>query len=88
MTPEPCHRENSTLLSPKCNRAFSLFPHFPSAHGAKAICDAFIRSREDYLGWRAKEIRVHIVNTAATRCHPVLVSAQWRKMVVRKGGPA
>jgi len=31
------------------------------AESEAAICEAFVRFREDYLGWRAKEIRVHIV---------------------------
>ena len=31
------------------------------AESEAAICEGFIRFREDYLGWRAKEIRIHIV---------------------------
>lgn len=31
------------------------------AESEATICEAFIRFREDYLGWRAKEIRVHII---------------------------
>lgn len=31
------------------------------AESEAAICAGFIRFREDYLGWRAKEIRVHII---------------------------
>jgi len=32
------------------------------AESEAAICEAFIRFREDYLGWGAKEIRIHIIN--------------------------
>jgi CheY-like chemotaxis protein/uncharacterized protein YbcI len=31
------------------------------AESEAAICEAFVRFREDYLGWRAKEIRVDII---------------------------
>jgi CheY-like chemotaxis protein/uncharacterized protein YbcI len=31
------------------------------AESEAAICEGFIRFREDYLEWRAKEIRVHII---------------------------
>jgi CheY-like chemotaxis protein/uncharacterized protein YbcI len=31
------------------------------AESEAAICEGFIRFREDYLGWRAKEIHVHII---------------------------
>ena len=31
------------------------------AESEAAICEGFIRFREDYLGWRAQEIRVHII---------------------------
>ena len=31
------------------------------AESEAAICEGFIRFREDYLGWRAKQIRVHII---------------------------
>jgi len=32
------------------------------AESEATICEGFIRFREDYLGWRAKEIRLHIIN--------------------------
>ena len=48
-------REARRLRSERKSRALT------QAESESAICEGFIRFREDFLGWRAEQIRVHII---------------------------